>query len=453
MKFFIDKQTLEDLNLLGKYKNNSIYNLYNHTVTRGGELVLERMFLNPLTDANEINARRDVLVFFQNEGFSFPFSKEEFDVSEHYLSNTDTKNTIVSILGNLKRKILKLIANDQEFVLLQDGMVSAISMLKKLELFFKRLRESSKSTAYHETAEKALKILNEKNLSWIFQENGKNKLKFWQFAFCDHKLRYSVSESLIELMKIVYDLDVYISVSEIGRKRGFLYASAKEAGKTNIDIKGVYHPCVPNAVANDIHLDSDSNVLFLTGANMAGKSTLMKSFGISIYLAHMGFPLAVKSMDFTVQEGIYTSINVPDNLNMGYSHFYAEVIRVKNIATEVSSGKHLIVMFDELFKGTNVKDAYDATVAVTEAFSKIHECAFIVSTHIMEAGITLQEKCDNIRFKYLPTKMNGSIPVYTYILDDGISSDRHGMMIINNERIIETINSHSKHQASLNELS
>jgi DNA mismatch repair ATPase MutS len=124
---------------------------------------------------------------------------------------------------------------------------------------------------------------------------------------------------------------------------------------------------------------------------------------------------------------------------MGYSHFYAEVVRVKKIANEVSSGKKLIIMFDELFKGTNVKDAYDATVAVTEAFSKIKKCSFIVSTHIMEAGLTLKVRCSNIQFKYLPTIMNGNTPVYPYILDDGISNDRHGMMIINNEKIIEII--------------
>ena len=124
---------------------------------------------------------------------------------------------------------------------------------------------------------------------------------------------------------------------------------------------------------------------------------------------------------------------------MGYSHFYAEVVRVKKIAIEVASGKHLVVMFDELFKGTNVKDAYDATVAITGAFSKIRECAFVVSTHIMEAGITLRESSNNIQFKFLPTVMKGNIPEYTYILDEGISNDRHGMRIINNEKIIEII--------------
>ncbi|MEN6618023.1 MAG: DNA mismatch repair protein [Rikenellaceae bacterium] len=444
MKFAIDKQTLEDLNLLGRYKTNSIYNLYNHTVTRGGGLILEQMFLNPLTNATEINARKTVFSFFQQENFAFPFSKAEFDLTEHYLENIDSKSIIFSALKNIRRKAAKLIANDKEFDLLQDGLAGTITLLKKFEVFVRNLSEVanskiSRSVPYYGSVEKIIGILHDKKLSWIYTFNENNKITFWQLALCDHKLRYSNSDFLKEIIRFLHNLDVYIAVSDIGKKRGFVYANAFDADKLSVDIKGIYHPCIPNAIANDIHLDNNSNVLFLTGANMAGKSTLMKSFGISVYLAHMGFPLAARSMDFNVQQGIYTSINVPDNLNMGYSHFYAEVVRVKKIATEVASGKNLIIMFDELFKGTNVKDAYDATVAITEAFSRIHECAFIVSTHIMEAGITLKERCNNIMFKYLPTTLKGSVPSYPYILDNGISNDRHGMMIINNEKIIEII--------------
>jgi DNA mismatch repair ATPase MutS len=313
-------------------------------------------------------------------------------------------------------------------------------MLEKLEVFMKKMSIVSKASPYYPFVEKAQDILYNKNLNWIFSKSRPERFNFWQFVNYDHKLRFSTSESLSDLMKLVQELDVYIAVSDIGRKKRFVYADATESLNSKVDIIGVYHPCIPNAIPNDIHLDNNSNVLFLTGANMAGKSTLMKSFGVAVYLAHMGFPLAVKSMNFTVQSGMYTSINVPDDLNMGYSHFYAEVMRVKKIAIEVASGKNLIVMFDELFKGTNVKDAYDATVAVTEAFSKIHECSFIVSTHIMEAGLTLKDSCSNISFKYLPTIMVGSVPSYPYILANGISNDRHGMMIINNEKIIETIN-------------
>jgi DNA mismatch repair ATPase MutS len=144
-------------------------------------------------------------------------------------------------------------------------------------------------------------------------------------------------------------------------------------------------------------------------------------------------------MTFSVRDGIYTSINVPDNLALGYSHFYAEVLRVKEVAEEVSGGRDLVVIFDELFKGTNVKDAYDATLAVTELFSAYRNCLFIISTHIIEVGKTLQQRCDNLQFAFLPTVMEGNVPRYPYKMEKGITTDRHGMMIIENEGILEIL--------------
>jgi DNA mismatch repair ATPase MutS len=143
-------------------------------------------------------------------------------------------------------------------------------------------------------------------------------------------------------------------------------------------------------------------------------------------------------MKFSVREGLYSSINVADNISLGYSHFFAEVVRVKQAAIAASSGKRLLLMFDELFKGTNVKDAYDGTLAVTEGFSEYTNCLFIVSTHIIEVGEALRAR-SNIKFGYMPTVMEGSRPRYTYKLQEGITEDRQGMMIIRNEGILELI--------------
>lgn len=96
-------------------------------------------------------------------------------------------------------------------------------------------------------------------------------------------------------------------------------------------------------------------------------------------------------------------------------------------------------MFDELFKGTNVKDAYDGTLAVTDAFADYRECLFIVSTHIIEVGEVLKEK-SNVRCQYMPTVMDGPYPRYTYALQEGITQDRQGMMIIQNEGILSLLN-------------
>jgi len=172
---------------------------------------------------------------------------------------------------------------------------------------------------------------------------------------------------------------------------------------------------------------------------MAGKSTFMKSLGIAVFLAHMGFPVAAQKMEFSVRDGLFTTINLPDDLSLGYSHFYAEVLRVKKVATQLSMGKNLFIIFDELFRGTNVKDAGDATVAITAAFAQRKNCMFVVSTHIIEAGEILKAQCLNIYCTYLPTRMEQHKPVYTYRLEEGITGDRHGMIIINNEGIIDIL--------------
>ena len=98
-----------------------------------------------------------------------------------------------------------------------------------------------------------------------------------------------------------------------------------------------------------------------------------------------------------------------------------------------------LFFFDELFKGTNVKDAYDATLAVTEKLAQYNNCAFVISTHIIEVGEMLRGTA-TIQFRYMPTIMEGAVPRYTYQMTEGITTDRQGMIIIENEKILEILN-------------
>ena len=86
-----------------------------------------------------------------------------------------------------------------------------------------------------------------------------------------------------------------------------------------------------------------------------------------------------------------------------------------------------------------MKDAYDATVAVTEAFAANKNCVFIISTHILEAAEELKHRCDNMNYIYLPTIMKDGVPTYTYKIVKGITEDRHGMIIIRNEKILDIL--------------
>lgn len=171
---------------------------------------------------------------------------------------------------------------------------------------------------------------------------------------------------------------------------------------------------------------------------MAGKSSLLKSIGIAIYLSQLGFPVPAKHMMTSTFKGLITTINLADDVEQGHSHFYKEILRVKQVAEKLNQSKDIFVIFDELFRGTNVKDAYDASLAIIAAFAEVKTCFFVVSTHIVEVAHELSS-IENINFRYMETIFEYTNPVNSYKLKQGITEERLGMWIVKNEGILEII--------------
>jgi DNA mismatch repair protein MutS len=432
MLFTTDKQTLDDLNIFGKHGGDSVYNIFNRTSTRGGAHLLEEMFRYPLSDEQAINRRSGIIQYFAVSGRAFPFSPALFDAAEPYLANTDERTKLMPEEHSLGKKLSNLIGKDVQTALIYKGVEAIVELLKGASVFTGALEPG----IYDEEKEAIIRLLAEPAFAPVLNSG---KLSHTVVAAYDILLRFRHRDAIQQLLQHIYRLDVYLSIAKVALDRGFVFPKALPKDAHRASLEGVYHPQVPNAVGNTLRIMPDSNIIFLTGANMAGKSTFMKSLGIAFFLAHMGFPVAAASMEFSVLDGIYTTINLPDNLGMGASHFYAEVLRVKKISLELQQSKNLLVIFDEMFRGTNVKDAYEATIAITAAFAGKRNSIFVISTHIIEAGDVLKERCDNISFVYLPTRMNGNIPVYTYMLEKGITADRHGMVIVNNEGILDIL--------------
>jgi len=436
--FTTDVQTIADLQLFGKGTQDSVYTVFNRTRTRGGARVLEELFRNPLSNPERINMRSGIIRYFAEHQLNLRFESELFDSAEQYLTERDERTRFSSGEQNFGQKIANLVSTDTTLRNIQNGITAIITLLQELKIF---LNDKTVADCLHYAQERrsVLGQLAVDVFTPLLEHPVKNKLSHDQLAVFDKVLRFSHYQEITRLLQHIYYLDVYITVGRVATERGFNYPKALDNNICSIIINGFYHPLIKDAVANDLRIAPNGNVIFLTGANMAGKSTLMKSFGINIYLAHMGFPVAAAALSFTTLDGIYTTINLPDNLGMGISHFYAEVLRLKKVAKELSQSKKLLVIFDELFRGTNVKDAYEGTIAVSLAFARKQDSVFVISTHITEAGEVLEKACKNVSFKYLPTRMNQNQPVYTYKLETGITNDRHGMVIITNERILDIL--------------
>jgi DNA mismatch repair ATPase MutS len=434
MLFTTDKQTLDDLNIFGKQGGDGVFHIYNRTHTRGGAAILEEMFRYPLADGKAINARSSIICRFAEQGIVFPFRSAHFDEIEAYLANTDERTRLTQ-QESVGKKLGNMIAMDVETAVIYKGILALVQVLKATAVFMASPALAAME-GYRPEREAIAGILAGTAFEAVLRYDGKSKIPHPEMAAYDALFRFRHRDTIRKLLRYLYLLDVYLSVAAVARERGFVFPVALPGSEKGVRLEGVYHPQVKAAIPNNIHIDSDGNVIFLTGANMAGKSTFMKSLSIALFVAHMGFPVAASKMEFSVLDGIYTTINLPDNLGMGASHFYAEVLRVKKMVQELRQSKRLFIVFDEMFRGTNVKDAYEATIAITAGFALKRESIFIISTHIIEAGDVLKEKCSNVRFHYLPTLMNGNTPVYTYTLEQGITADRHGMVIINNEGIL-----------------
>ena len=419
-----DEQTIEDLRLFARREQTGIYDIYNDTFTRGGEAVLEKMFRNPLSDLAAITTRATIIASFRRLNTDFPFEVAVLDSVEKYMTHPkeNADNNQKSALAEKE---------------INNGVSAIIDLFHAVHDFIMK-GDIIQVEALNNQRKEMIDLLHDTALEPVFNEKPKAKLSYAASMAFDILIRVRERDKVIKVLQFIYLLDVFISVAKIANKRNFIFPTAHPKGSSIIKMEGVYHPELKTPVSNNLTMDANKTVVFLTGANMAGKSTFLRSFSTALFVAHVGFPVAAQSMDFTVMDGIYTTINLPDNLGIGASHFYAEVLRVKKIATELGAGKSLFVLFDELFRGTNVKDAHEGTVAITQAFARKKSSLFIISSHIVEAGDTLKQQ-SNIGFHYLPTKMNGHIPEYTYTLQEGITDDRHGMVIIQNEGILETL--------------
>ena len=171
---------------------------------------------------------------------------------------------------------------------------------------------------------------------------------------------------------------------------------------------------------------------------MAGKSTLIKSIGTAVFLAHIGMGVPAAHLKLTLFNGLLSNINVVDNIAKGESFFFNEVQRIKNTIEKINDGKKWLVLIDELFKGTNVQDAMKCSLTVIKGLIKIKNSLFILSTHLYEIGEDLKNY-PNISFRYFETNVNNEQLEFSYQLKEGISNDRIGYVILKREKVVDML--------------
>lgn len=150
----------------------------------------------------------------------------------------------------------------------------------------------------------------------------------------------------------------------------------------------------------------------------------------------MGVP--AKRMKISPFKALFSSLNTTDNLSIGYSYFYSEVMRVRKAAETLQKEKKAFMIFDELFKGTNIKDAFDGSMLVINGLLKWDSGMFILASHLTELSKKIDDR-PSVFFRYFDSSVDNGKPVFSYKICDGKSDERLGLIILQNEKIEELL--------------
>lgn len=260
----------------------------------------------------------------------------------------------------------------------------------------------------------------------------------WAALISDRVLRGPARPSLDRLLAVVAELDALSGAARLIRE-GFAIPTVDDRS-SSLHGEGLWHPFVPSPVGNPVDLEGGHALVFITGPNMAGKTTYLKSVGVCLYLAHCGFPVPARSFRFSLVDRLTTGLTPEDNLRRGVSYFLAEVRRVKGVIEAVARGERTVAIFDEVFRGTNVRDALDATRAVLLGCARARTSMFLFSSHLIELADELADH-PRLRFCHFEGELTGDRLEFSYRLRSGVSNQRFGMELLRREGLPDLLES------------
>lgn len=439
--FDIDKQTLTDLNALD-WNSSSLLRFFDNTLTLGGRDVLYEWFLSPFNNKEEIIDRQQAITYLATVTIDKLFDKYMMEDLERYLKTSDefhSPSQFIYYVDKLSSNFLSLTYKRNRLLIKQSVAEVASVLVDVYDVLVLSKKSTGNIGVLRQFETTVAAILQDFDMDELRKVAAKKNairviLKY------DHIFRCLKKSELQTLFRIVYTLDALSGISKVLQYKEMCFPIIREDSENNnlLQIQGLYNLAIESPVKNDLTITRTKNIWFLTGANMTGKSTLLKSIGSCLYLAQMGFPVPALSMEMPLYGGMMTNINLTDNMESGFSHFFAEVNRIKNMGRKLAQQGSMVIMLDEIFKGTNYQDAYEATLKLIESMTGIENSLFFISTHITDLALVL-EKNDRIALKYLATQRHETEGVsFSYKLADGIATEKLGMWFLQRERVFET---------------
>lgn len=266
-------------------------------------------------------------------------------------------------------------------------------------------------------------------LNSIFLWDIRCILKLWNW----HNLNHS---KLNEWLEVISETDALISLANFANNNpGFVYPEISENGFVFTAIE-LGHPLLPEnkRVCNNFEIEGLSKVMIVTGANMAGKSTFLRTVGVNLILARTGAPVCAAKMVCTPIE-IYTNMRTTDSLLKDESYFFAELKRIKGVLDLLRNGERIFVILDEMLKGTNSVDKLNGSKELVKKLIELNAVS-LVATHDLKLSEMENDYPGRVFNKCFEIKIHDNELIFDYKLTDGITKTMNATFLMKKMGII-----------------
>ncbi len=265
-----------------------------------------------------------------------------------------------------------------------------------------------------------------------------NSLLLWDIR-CVYKLwkwHKRHRKKLTAWLNVVAETDALISLANFTYNQpDYVFPEVHDGGFV-FETRQMGHPLLSaeKRVCNDLEITGWSKVLIITGANMAGKSTFLRTVGVNMVLARMGAPVCAEKMKFAPIK-LYTNMRTTDSLLKDESYFFAELKRIKGVLDRLENGERIFVILDEMLKGTNSIDKLSGSKELIKKLLHLKAVA-LIATHDLKLSEMEEEFPQQVYNKCFEIRIKNDELIFDYKLSNGVTQTMNATFLMKKMGII-----------------
>lgn len=262
-----------------------------------------------------------------------------------------------------------------------------------------------------------------------------NGFFLWDY-FCGRNIETWISKNENDVSCWLSTLFAFEGMNSLGNysfnHKTFIYPKV-QAGNFELQAKKLGHPLISaeKCVTNDVQI-AEEQFFIVTGANMAGKSTFLRTIGMSLLMANSGLPVFAESFRYTPVK-LISSMRTTDSLENESSYFHAEISRLKYIIDRLQNGKHFIIL-DEILKGTNSKDKAEGSAKFLLKLLKTGSTG-IIATHDLSL-CELEQENEQISNYCFEALIENNELSFNYQLNSGVCKNMNASFLLEKMGIV-----------------